>query len=344
MTIVSPGFFDLQVNGFAGVDFNDPACSIEDLRRATEHLRATGVTRYLPALISSSFEAFARCARNFLALDHPAVAGLHMEGPYISPADGARGAHSRAVVIDPSIDDFKRRQEAAGGRIVLVTLAPERPRALDLIEYLVAAGVRVAIGHTEAAPHEIRAAISAGATLSTHLGNGCAALLPRHPNLIWEQLAADELFASLIVDGHHLPPATVKAMIRAKGPARTILVSDATAAAGGAPGRYRLGELQIELGADGRVAAPGTQHLAGSALTLNQAVANAVRFASLSLDEAISMAATLPARYMGRQPAGRVMAEWDPERFRLEVIEVREDAPDLGERACSGITQPAATN
>src|SRR6185503_543562 len=131
---------------------------------------------------------------------------------------------------EATIDDFQRRQDAAGGRIVLVTLAPEVPGAVRLIEYLVGNGVRAAIGHTAAEPAQIAEAIAAGATLATHLGNGCAQWLPRHPNPIWELLAADDVFASLIVDGHHLPRATVRAMVRAKGTARTILVSDATAA------------------------------------------------------------------------------------------------------------------
>ena len=145
-----------------------------------------------------------------------------------------------------------------------MTLAPEVPGALGLIEQLASAGVKVAIGHTAASPDQIADAIAAGATLSTHLGNGCASMLPRHPNVIWEQLAADGLFASLIADGHHLPAATVKAMVRAKGVERTILVTDAIAAAGCAPGRYRIGAVECELGPDGRVSLPGTPFLAGS--------------------------------------------------------------------------------
>jgi len=201
-----------------------------------------------------------------------------MEGPYVSPEEGARGAHPRAHVAPPGVDDFSRRQHAACGRIVLVTLAPEVPGARRLIEHLVATGVRVAIGHTAATPQQIDEAIGAGATLATHLGNGCPQMLPRHPNVIWELLAADALFASVIVDGHHLPPSTVKAMIRAKGPGRTILVTDAVAAAASAPGRYTVGGVQCELGEDGRVSLPGTPYLAGSSLTLDRAIANTVQF------------------------------------------------------------------
>ena len=322
MRIESQGFFDLQVNGFAGVDFNNPDCSAEELQHATDQLRATGVTRYLPTLVTSSLEWFARCAQVLLQFVHPAIAGIHMEGPYISPQDGARGAHARAHVIPASIEDFESRQEAARGCIRMVTLAPEVPGALSLIEHLVASDVRVAIGHTNATTAQIRAAIHAGATLSTHLGNGCAQTMPRHPNFIWEQLAADELYASFIVDGHHLPAATVKTMVRAKTAARTILVTDAMAAAGCAPGSYLIGNVAVELSPEGRVSEPGAAHLAGSALSMQNAVANTVCFTGLSLEEVLPMASTQPARYLGLETAGRVVAEWDQSDCRLSVVQV----------------------
>jgi N-acetylglucosamine-6-phosphate deacetylase len=319
MKIELPGFFDLQVNGFASVDFNTPGCTTEQLNHAIASIMATGVTQFLPTLITSSFDRFATCARAVLEVAHPAIVGIHMEGPYISPNEGARGAHPREHVIGADLDDFKRRQQSAGGCIVLVTLAPEVPGALQLIEYLVDCNIRVAIGHTSASPEQIRDAIIAGATLSTHLGNGCMQLLPRHPNLIWEQLAADELFASLIVDGHHLPPPTVKSMIRAKTPSRTILVTDATAATGCPPGRFMIGEVQIEASAYGQVVIPGSPYLAGSALAMHLAIANAVKFTGLPLSEIIPMASTLPAYYMGREVSGRVSAEWDAVNYRLSV-------------------------
>ena len=319
MKVEFPGFFDLQVNGFAGVDFNNPGCTPDQLRHATDCMRATGVTQYLPTLITSSFEQFSHCARTIVKFADPAVVGIHMEGPYISPLDGPRGAHPREHTKEASVEDFKRRQEAADGRIRLVTLAPEVPGALRLIEHLVEANIRVAIGHTAASIEDIRDAVGAGASLSTHLGNGCAQMLPRHPNFIWEQLAADELFASFIVDGHHLPAATVKAMIRAKTQLRAILVTDAIAAAGCAPGVYMLGETEVELSADGRVAAPGAENLAGSALAMHTAVGNTVRFTGLPLDCVIPMASALPAEYMGVEPSGIVSADWDAENCLLQV-------------------------
>jgi N-acetylglucosamine-6-phosphate deacetylase len=318
-TLTSPGFVDLQVNGFAGVDFNEPATMVDDLHRAIGALRSHGVTRFLPTLITSAAERFDRCAAVILRAKSEAVAGIHMEGPYISPEDGPRGAHPREFTRAASVDDFKRRQDAAEGLIRIVTLAPEVPGALALIEYLRANGVRVAIGHTAASAETIRDAVKAGATLSTHLGNGCANMLPRHPNFIWEQLAADDLMASLIVDGHHLPPATVKTMIRAKGVRRTILVTDAIAAAGQPPGEYQLGGVKVRLDENGRVAVPGAPNLAGSALAMDRAVANTVRFAGVSLEDALAMASTNPAAYLGIKPAGTLQLEWDPGAFTLVV-------------------------
>jgi N-acetylglucosamine-6-phosphate deacetylase len=321
-TVELPGFVDLQVNGFAGVDFGDPATSPERVRQAVGAIEKTGVTRFLPTLVTSSLEDFSACARTLARTPHPAIAGLHMEGPYISPEDGPRGAHPREFVRAADVDDFRRRQDAAEGRIRLVTLAPEAPGALRLIEQLAGAGIRVAIGHTAASGSQIADAVKAGATLSTHLGNGCAQVLPRHPNAIWEQLAEDRLLASFIVDGHHLPPATVKAMVRAKTPARSILVTDAIAAAGMPPGVYALGKQRVELDATGRVAVPGAPNLAGSALLMNVAIGNAVRFTGLPLEEVVPMASTRPAEYLGIRTAGTVVAEWDPTAFRLRVLRV----------------------
>jgi N-acetylglucosamine-6-phosphate deacetylase len=318
--LTHPGFLDLQVNGFAGVDFNDPSTTTDQVRQAIAALRGRGVTRFLPTLISAPQAAFARCAKTLLEVDAKAIAGIHLEGPYISPEDGPRGAHRREDTAPASIDDFERRQDAAGGRIRLVTLAPEVPGALPLIDHLRAAGIRVAIGHTGATPDQVREAVRAGATLSTHLGNGCAQVLPRHPNFLWEQLAADELVASLIVDGHHLPPATGKVMVRAKTAARVVLVTDAMAAAGQPPGEYQLGALKVRLDESGRVAVPGQPNLAGSALTMDRAVGNMVRFAGVPLEEALAMASERPAAYLGVEPAGTLDLEWDAVSFTLRVL------------------------
>jgi N-acetylglucosamine-6-phosphate deacetylase len=323
MRLELPGLFDLQVNGFAGVDFNARDLGAGAIGTALARLRATGVTRCLPTLVTSAFDRFAAAARAIASVNDRAIAGIHMEGPYLSRADGARGAHPLDHLRDADVDDFKRRHDAADGRIVLVTLAPEVPGAIPLIEYLVSIGVRVAIGHTIASPQEIAAAIAAGATLATHLGNGCAQLLARHPNPIWELLAADAVYASLIVDGHHLPPATVKAMVRAKGAGRTVLVTDAMAAAGAPPGRYDIGDITGVLDADGRVSLPGTPYLAGSSLTLDRAIGNTVRFTGLPIEEVVAMASAIPAAFLGTDPAGTVIADWDAGACALRIVDVR---------------------
>ena len=177
MRVQSPGFFDLQLNGYGGVDFNDPAVTPEDVSRALDALQDTGVTRCLPTIITSSFEGFAPCARAVVASGHPAVAGIHMEGPYISPEDGPRGAHPREWTREASVDDFERRQDAAGGRIRLVTLAPEVPGALALVEHLVDRGVRVAIGHSGAS----KDAITDGGVRRSHDVHPPGERVLRHP-------------------------------------------------------------------------------------------------------------------------------------------------------------------
>jgi N-acetylglucosamine-6-phosphate deacetylase len=332
MRLTLPGLFDLQVNGFGGIDFNGTDLTADLVSEALECMRATGVTRCLPTLVTSPFDRFAANARIVAGVSDAAVAGIHMEGPYLSPADGARGAHSREHLAPASVDDFKRRQDAALGRIVLVTLAPEVPGALPLIEHLVAAHVRVAIGHTAATPLQLCDAIAAGATIATHLGNGCPQMLPRHPNVIWELLAEDAVFASLIADGHHLPASTLKVMVRAKRPERSILVTDAMAAAGcdqptrrpspESRRRFTLGDVVCELGSDGRVSLPGTSYLAGSSLTLDRAIANTVRFTDLPIETVIPMASTTPASCLGTTPAGTVTADWDPDTCDLQVRSV----------------------
>ena len=308
--IASQVFFDLQVNGFAGVDFNRPGLSGEELLRASRALWAHGVAQFLPTVITASLNAMAqtlatiRRAREDAPVLARAVPGIHLEGPFLCPQDGARGAHPRAHLLDPDWETFCHLQEAAGGHIRLVTLAPERPGALDLIERLRAAGVVVAIGHTDATEADIDAAVQAGAQLSSHLGNGAHAVLPRHRNYIQKQLATDGLLASIIVDGHHLAEYFVKNVVRCKGPERVILITDSMAAAGAPPGMYRLGEVLAEAQPDGVVRLPGTPYLAGSALTMDRAVANVRRFAGVTLAQALAMATEHPRRLWPESPGG----------------------------------------
>jgi N-acetylglucosamine-6-phosphate deacetylase len=303
---LAPGFIDLQVNGFLGVDFNDPKCTQEQIARSIRGLFSTGVTRFYPTVITGSpagmLDALRnlRCAKEKLR-EGAAMDGFHVEGPHISPDDGPRGAHPRRWVRPPDLDEFHRWQEATGNQIRIVTLAPDWPQSLRYIEAITAEGVVASIGHTNATAQQLTDAVSAGASLSTHLGNGAHAVMRRHPNYLWEQLAEDRLMADFIVDGIHLPPSFLKVALRAKTVARSVLVTDAAAPAGCPPGRYYLGEQAVDLTADNRVMLVGQERLAGSALRMDRGVENLMRIAGLSLAEAVSMATTNAAR-AGRVP------------------------------------------
>jgi N-acetylglucosamine-6-phosphate deacetylase len=303
---LSPGFIDLQVNGFLGVDFNYPKCTPEQIARSIRGLFATGVTRFYPTVITGSPADMLGALRNLTCAkqtvhEGAAIDGFHIEGPHISPDDGPRGAHPRRWVRPPDLDEFRRWQEATGNRVRIVTLAPDWPQATRYIEAITAEGVVASIGHTNATTQQLADAVSAGASLSTHLGNGAHAVMRRHPNYLWEQLAEDRLMADFIVDGIHLPPSFLKVALRAKTVARSVLVTDAAAPAGCAPGRYQLGEQAVELTADNRVVLEGQERLAGSALRMDRGVENLMRIAGLSLGDAVSMATTNAAR-AGRVP------------------------------------------
>lgn len=298
---VAPGFIDLQVNGFAGVDYNSPSASHEEIERSVQRQFATGVTRFFPTVITGAPEAMSAAFRNLAAAKESIPSGaameaFHLEGPYISPEDGPRGAHPSRWTRPPSLDEFHRFQEAAGGNIRLITLAPEWPDSPRFIEALVREGVVVSIGHTGADSEQIAQAVSAGATLSTHLGNGTHSSLPKTSNYIWDQLAEDRLAASFIVDGLHLPVPYLKAALRAKGLERSLLVTDAAMPADREPGFYRLGEVDVELRADQSVRLRGGNRLAGSALRMDRAIENVMRFAGLRLADAVTLATRNPAR------------------------------------------------
>jgi len=303
--LIAPGFIDLQVNGFAGVDFNSPVATLPEISRAIDAILATGVTRFLPTVITGPPDAMLAALANLRRAQRElprgrAIAGFHVEGPHIGAEDGPRGAHPAACVRPPDPDEFRRWQHATDNHIRLVTLSPHWPDAPRYIAALVRDGVAVSIGHTSATPDQIRAAADAGASLCTHLGNAGPALVPKQPNLYWEQLADDRLSASFIADGTHLSDAFLRAAARAKGPVRTILVTDAAAPAGATPGRYRLGELDVTLTPDAdRVVLTGTGKLAGSALRMNHAIANFSRIARAGLADAVTAATANPARIIG---------------------------------------------
>jgi len=340
-TFLAPGFIDLQVNGFAGVDYNDPTSSTEQIASSIRRMFTTGVTRFFPTIITGSEERIVTSLRNVTAAlrelernDQPeshAIAGYHVEGPHISPEDGPRGAHPLEHIRPPNIKEFHRWQEAADGLVKLVTVSPEWPDMPAYVHELVRNGVVASIGHTKASSDQIQAVVDAGARMSTHLGNAAHASLHKTQNYIWDQLANDQLTASFVVDGIHLPPHFIRSSMRAKALQNCVLVTDAVAPAMCSPGFYKLSQVEVELKDNGSVVMRGGNRLAGSALRMDHAIGNTVRYADVTLREAIVMAtqnAARVGRIAGRlrgivpgEKADLVAFRWDPAQFALTVQE-----------------------
>ena len=336
LDLLLPGLIDLQVNGHAGVDLNGGDLRPDDLVEIVSRLAAVGVTAFCPTIITAAADdMLAALATIGEAMsDDPAVAaavlGVHLEGPWISAVDGARGAHPAAHVRSATtaeLDAFLY----AGAPVAILTLAPEVSGAIEVTGRAADAGVVVAIGHSAADAHTVRSAVDAGARMSTHLGNGAPSMLPRHPNLLWAQLGDDRLTASFIADGHHVDPYTLATMMRAKGATRTILVSDATALCGMPPGRYATaigGEVELER--TGRLAMVGTPFLAGAARPLIDGLALMLSRNILGDSDAIAAVSGRPAALLGSSrrgvlaPGARadlVIARWLGESGSIAVVE-----------------------
>jgi len=335
---IAPGLIDLQVNGYQGFDVNEPELRQQTVAGLVLALRRVGVTTVVPTLITApadqllaSLATIARARR--ASGDRPcrdrasedracgnaasgdfssgglahAIPFVHVEGPFLSDQDGPRGVHDARHIRPPDVAEVRAWQRASDGLVGMVTISPHWPGSAEFIRAATGLGIRVAIGHTHATSEQVHEAVAAGATVSTHLGNGAHATLPRHPNYLWAQLADDNLRVGLIADGHHLPADTFKAMVRAVGLDRAHLVSDATSLAGMAPGRYRtpLGDT-VDLSPDGRLSHVGTPYLAGAARGLHECAALATELGDLSLDAALALATRNPARLLppGEPPRG----------------------------------------
>lgn len=311
---VAPGFIDNQVNGYAGISFALGGSNItpEGAKTATKALWKDGVTTYLPTLTTNdrnvlinSFRIMANVMKDPEMLG--SIAGFHLEGPFISPVDGYRGAHPLEHVRKPDWDEFVEYYKAAGGKILQVTLAPEIEGNLDMMSRLNELGIVVALGHHNASADQITAAIDRGARISTHLGNGAANTINRHRNPFWPQLADDRLMISIIADGFHLLPEQIRTFYKVKGPELTILTSDVTSYAALTPGKYKTFEgTNIEITPEGMLKNLDADGLYGSASPLIRGVGIAMKVTGCSLADAVRMSSTNPAKLYGLNDRGEL--------------------------------------
>jgi N-acetylglucosamine-6-phosphate deacetylase len=330
---IAPGLVDLQVNGYGGHEFSSTEITPQTVLQIAETMASFGVVQFCPTVTTQSFDVLQHAMRTIVAacesfpLAGRMIPGIHLEGPYIASEDGPRGAHPLEHCRRPDWDEFQRIQEAAQGRIRVLTMSVEFDEAAAFIEQVAKTGVVVSIGHSAADSAHIRRAVDAGVRLSTHLGNGSHRTLPRFPNYLWDQLAEDRLTASLIADGHHLPSEVVKTFVRAKTPARCILVSDMSGSAGLPPGRYGTHLCEIEILEDGRLVIAGQrQLLAGASRPIGNGVANVIRFAGVDLSTAIAMAVDQPLRLLGIEP--RTLAVGQPaDLVQFQLATEATDAP-----------------
>jgi N-acetylglucosamine-6-phosphate deacetylase len=297
------GYFDLQVNGYAGVDFRSDALTVDELRHACVTMRDHGVAHMLLTITTDDVTAMERRLRRVVSyrerdpLVRDVVSGIHIEGPFISPQDGYRGAHPRDAVRPADRNAMQRLLDAAGGLTRLVTLAPEHDANFAVTRLLANAGIRVSAGHTNATLDELRGAIDAGLSMFTHLGNGCPMLMHRHDNIIQRALSlADQLTLMFIADGAHVPYPVLRNLLKIAGLDRTIVVTDAVTPAGLGPGAYQIGRWNVMIGDDLVARAPDGSHLIGSAMPMREAVTRLIQQLGLTQDQALQLTVANPRR------------------------------------------------
>jgi N-acetylglucosamine-6-phosphate deacetylase len=307
---VSQGLIDVQINGYMGIDFSGPGLTVEGIRRATKALWKVGVTSYFPTIITSDIE---RIKENFAVLAEAqkdpeigkSIAGFHLEGPYISPVKGFRGAHLEKYIKNPDWKEFQEIQKAANNEIKLITLAPELEGAISFIQNCVSVGIVVALGHHNGSTKDIKQAVDAGAKMATHLGNGCANEINRHHNPLWPQLSDDRITPSIIADGFHLTKEEVRSFFKVKGADKTILVSDALDLAGLPVGEYIRGERKLLL-TENVVKLPKENVLAGAASPISKCVGVMMNYTHCGLKAAIQMASTNSAELFSLNKIGKI--------------------------------------
>lgn len=330
LPIISPGFIDVQINGYAGKSFTEEGLTVEDVKRVTQGLWKEGVTTYLPTIITS---AKATIIENLQTLNKSledesisnSVPGFFLEGPYISPLDGFRGAHNAKYIRSPDWDEFEMFIQASGNNIVKITLAPELDGAMDFIVKCKQNNIMVAIGHHNGNAEQIHLAAQKGASISTHLGNGCANTIHRHNNPLWAQMADDRLTPTIIADGFHLNPDELMVFYKVKGPDNLLLISDVTKLAGMPPGEYMWDGKKVLLTPEGKLRLPDLDVLAGASLSIRLGIGNMMKFTGCSLKEAIQMASTNQALMFGWNDRGSIQIgkRADLVLFELEEGEVK---------------------
>jgi N-acetylglucosamine-6-phosphate deacetylase len=303
-------YFDLQVNGYAGVDLNQDDLSADHLHLACEKLVADGVQDILATIISERIPQMAARIRRLAelrqrdALTQQIIVGIHVEGPFLNPADGFRGAHPADALRFADIGEINQLLDAGDGLVRLVTLAPECDPGLKVTRHLARHGVVVSAGHTDATLDQLKAAIEAGLSMFTHVGNGCPAVLPRHDNIIQRALVLrDRLWLTFIADGAHLPWFVLGNYLRSAGVERSIIVTDAIAPAGLGSGQFRFGRWVLNIGDDLVARAPDGSHLIGSVGTMQRAYRGLVEQVGLSQRDIQRLTWDNPRQALGMQPA-----------------------------------------
>ena len=304
-TWIAPALFDLQVNGFAGVDFQQDGLAVEDLLRATRALRRAGCARILLTLVTDEWPRLTARLRHLHSLRarsaelQAAIAGWHIEGPFLSAEPGFHGAHDPALMLDPTPERIRELRELTGNDPLLLTLSPERSGAIEAIQFATAHGIKISLGHTDASAEILAQAVQAGATMFTHLANGCPRELDRHDNILWRVLETRGLTVSLIPDKTHVSPAPFRLIHRALGGEKIFYTTDAMSSAGAPPGTFHLGRMELEVGLDQIVRQPGQSNFAGSALQPVAGVFRAAEMLDCPWQETWARLSETPAKAMG---------------------------------------------
>ncbi len=336
---IAPGLIDNQINGYLGTEFSLPNLTTDDMVKIVNTLYKKGVTSFLPTVITASQESLINSFKNLArARNHSDVAnsihGYHLEGPYISSEEGYRGVHSLKDIRNPNWDEFQKLNEAADGKILQVTLAPEREGAVEFIKKCVQHNVVVSLGHYNATADVVKRAVDAGAKTVTHLGNGCANMINRFTNPFWMVMAEDRLMSSLILDGFHLLPEMVSTFYRTKGIDRIILTSDMTMLAGLPPGDYHWDTKDVVLTEEGVIRSKEDNCFAGASLTLDVGIGNMMKFTGCSLEEAINMASKNPASLYQLDDIGTIAIG---KRADLILFNIKDNKLDVVQTIVGGV-------